>query len=1286
MKRQENEDLDLECGDGLPAAGVRADRLTRIRALLGEECTGVIEEYLEGCADEDIARIVSDLSEILPKANGNVVEYTPLIMSAIPGNHAAYSLGTSDQSNSSLIYLSSYVAKNKVAVVQILSTMQRAARDVSTPQFRSIAQDSGTDQRTSQHILQRTINKLDSAMEFSDTQMAASLLDFPTEITTDKFGYFSPAQALNYTLYKQGKLPLGDGGTKKRTASTSGLPSSADAAGRASKVPRASGLGCSVDAGIGSGPSQGSSEGSRSGEVELVDEDVPYQETCAIDDGDIFASDREPSLDIGRHGFYTVTGDVEVNMAGVKKVEKNCLKSVMVNYNEHWQHRGYHLRNLSRVEYHSMVVVEKLNPDRRNDWVGAENGSPVPSGAGKRPNTVFLFAGGHPLSGTHGQRLRSKHTVLIFTGRDPVYPAGARPSDPDKAKEWDEKRDKFGAFYVHSYRPEPDNYGGVEPNRYTYSYKDYCDYLQELRQEGQEKTVLAQLRLKAIERSVTHFRSSQNKRDRMTAHRGRRKKVWSVREKNSYRSYLGRQKLLEKNGEEGDEDVAGVSWAFDNAKQLHAASAVKFRTDQVKALDSVLGSTEYVCARAQRGRTASTRPMDPILRVDRFTVDGIVEDLREAKRSDEGDPAAGTSRRSPSYDFDSAQHYLDSIPDKKKPTSEQMDVLRIAISHFERVKANHVAGQIYSDEASPRLLLLGGPGSGKTTNVNHVPEIARAMKTGIVLRFSFMGITSILAGGATFSSTFFPFSAKESGIKELNEQSLQQLKNKYDWDKVAAIIVDEISTFSPLYLATIDQRLRQVTCRPDTPFGGIMIWLVGDFMQAKAIQQKHFPTGMMEVATETEEKPSSDFAVGTMSRQGIELFRTFNCHQLAKHNRTKDPRLRSCITQMHDGESMRFSDLKNIKLFSSRDISEDSTWKFASILVQTNRERFDLTASQAIRFAADTGVPVLRWKRNRVGAWDNMPPDKAQRETIVREDPCFWQYSVIGAEAFMNANIEVEKAKCANGTPCKIHSYTFQTDEIAQSFFDRYMAASPGEVITLTGSDVPYSVNVVPWPDDPIRQEDSNAYSILRAVLPEGDDRPVQTVIPLTASCFAPKVDKNGTPIAGGIGYGPSKVYLRDRLPFELNFAMTFDKALGRTLAKVVLGLSHRAYSMSIDFHKFFVVLSRTEGFDCMRFLAHEGSSIRDFEYLCNIKPDARILQLLEGYSGGQGSTWDARLAIVKKNKMENMALHTKEKEIRSRRRKFQRKRRAAKDTDERNETLSELYRRVKGTSGSDNP
>ena len=115
-------------------------------------------------------------------------------------------LGTKDQSNASLMYLTPYVSKNKVAVEQILSTIQKAMEYVQRKGHESVAEDSGTDQRTLQHILTRTINQLDNAMEFSDTQMAASLLDYGAELTMDIFTYYSPHQAVNYTLHQQGKL------------------------------------------------------------------------------------------------------------------------------------------------------------------------------------------------------------------------------------------------------------------------------------------------------------------------------------------------------------------------------------------------------------------------------------------------------------------------------------------------------------------------------------------------------------------------------------------------------------------------------------------------------------------------------------------------------------------------------------------------------------------------------------------------------------------------------------------------------------------------------------------------------------------------------------------------------------------------------------------------------------------------------------------------------------------------------------------------------------------------
>lgn len=1262
-----------------PKTILRSEFIAWIRSLLGDKFPGMIESFLDATSDGQLERIVDDLKATLPTANGRVVEYTPLLMAAIPGNHAAYCLGTSDQSNACLLYLSSYVAKTKMAVAQVLSTFQQAARDVKLPQYRSVADDAGSDFRTSLQILHRTLNKLDNAMEFSDTQMAASLLGFPTEITTDIFSYFSPHQALSYTLHRQGKIaaPVKTRAGSKRSATNSTSPTSCTKALKttlgqsasllarkrkaaptvlapsASATASASGEApgsenpCAPGHGEGGPATNGSAAGPPDGtidsELDIPEAEEPYEETCILDNHiDIEPMDEEHT-DLGRYGFYNQFCDKQIDVGGGLTVtQKNCKQSVLVNYNDHWQFRGEELRHFSRVEYAALIKVIPLEPVSP----GTEQKS------GKSPNRTFRFAKSHPLHASHVQRLRTKHTVPIFLGRDPIFPGGNRPEHPLRAKKWDERREKFGAFFVHTYRPEPDNYDGETANNREYSWKELCSYLEELRTD---RSVLSQLRLAILNRAMNNSATSQNKQDRMTAFRGRAKTYWSTDEKNRYSSYMGQQKQRMNTGDDC-EIVTGSPWALSQKQALLDCTLTKHREDQAAALDSVFGSTQSACAAASgKDQVQDQRKWgSPVVTVDPSTVDATMAELQSAKRAKKSGAGDDTvpSQYAPHWSHNAAQAYFENIPVDQTPNREQQALLEVAVQHFTVVNAERVRGEMYSSTTSPKLVVLGGPGAGKTTTVNHLPKLAKAMKAGTVLRFSYPGITSVLAGGATYSSTFYPGKSGEAKITQLVRKSKQILQTRYEWENVVAIILDEISTFSPLYLAIIDHRLREVT-NQDRPFGGIMIWLVGDFMQSKAIRQKYFFTGMLEVATETEPasetaKLSRDFALGTTSRKGIHLFSDFRCHKLTSHNRIKDSALCSLIDRMHNGQSMEVEDLHRIKILSEEDIKSDPSWRFAPILVPTNRERFDLTASQAVRYAASKGIPVVRWRR-KVKFWDNAPATEADRRKIIDEDPVFWQYCVISAGGYINSNIEVTHAKCANGTPILIHSFTFATDAIATWFTWKYSTAKPGEVITLLGNNVPYSVNVIPWPNRADRelQEASAPYSILQTLITPGDNSPTETVIALTSTCFTPKFDSNtprtdangrelkrGIPLASGMGYDASRIGAVDILPIELDFVMTVDKSLGRTLEKVVLAL-HPGPNVSLtDFHKFLVVISRTEGFEFMRFLGHRGCTISAFEYLCRLKPDPKVLQFLHGYDA-PGGLWNATLALQKKGEME---------------------------------------------------
>ena len=55
------------------------------------------------------------------------------------------------------------------------------------------------------------------------------------------------------------------------------------------------------------------------------------------------------------------------------------------------------------------------------------------------------------------------------------------------------------------------------------------------------------------------------------------------------------------------------------------------------------------------------------------------------------------------------------------------------------------------------------------------------------------------------------------------------------------------------------------------------------------------------------------------------------------------------------------TDLKNYKAQSKKDM-KNKKWKFAPILVSTNRERLDITELQAVNFAKENKTYVVRWR------------------------------------------------------------------------------------------------------------------------------------------------------------------------------------------------------------------------------------------------------------------------------------------------------------------------------------
>ena len=189
---------------------IRADQICQIENILNqflvEEPTDAnsplqkfIREMIQNFTAkkaEEIDKIYQDIYTYLEEGNGYIVEFSPILSFCTGSHNAAMILGSTEQGKSALFYLTNYVSKGKFEMEECLSVLKEANQHIE--QYPSLAENTGTAQRTAMHVLTRTLNKLNLHMEISDYQIAAALLGLPTEITSESFVYIRPQASVAF--------------------------------------------------------------------------------------------------------------------------------------------------------------------------------------------------------------------------------------------------------------------------------------------------------------------------------------------------------------------------------------------------------------------------------------------------------------------------------------------------------------------------------------------------------------------------------------------------------------------------------------------------------------------------------------------------------------------------------------------------------------------------------------------------------------------------------------------------------------------------------------------------------------------------------------------------------------------------------------------------------------------------------------------------------------------------------------------------------------------------------
>ena len=212
-------------------------------------------------------------------------------------------------------------------------------------------------------------------------------------------------------------------------------------------------------------------------------------------------------------------------------------------------------------------------------------------------------------------------------------------------------------------------------------------------------------------------------------------------------------------------------------------------------------------------------------------------------------------------------------------------------------------------------------------------------------------------------------------------------------------------------------------------------------------------------------------------------------------------------------------------------------------------------------WAAEKRTYVFKWKCRTRNFVNRPPPDKMQE--ITNKSPFFWQYWVLGADGYLNTNINGNLA-LVNGAPITMHSLTFENEEYLQELIHKIQQQNLpfGSEIEI---ETPSAVNVIvqeSLDDKPLTRKRKQQLQLLRDISRSYgiDPRSRAIILPLTAAMAASNDFESFTFPTGDTFLPVAEVKVKAPFPFDLAFAMTVHKSQGRTILRVVLDLTEHPF------------------------------------------------------------------------------------------------------------------------------
>jgi len=789
--------------------------------------------------------------------NGLVSEFNHVLMSVANCNMAIYPMGTAASAKAQFMYTCKYVCKNPVEIASLLSILHDAARHVDRNP--STAEDTGTEDRTTRHYVQRILNQLCGKQEYSGNQVVAALIGLPAEFQMHKCSHIFADAAVRYVAETNHPVPLAsssdseppsDSEPADSMSDTDASDSEQEGGEAATSVPLRREIplldllpnDMTEDEEFGAVPDADSDSVSDSSEALGSDSDSGSESSQA----EAAAREHEPNdafLDL-LESNQTHTGSVQIVSFEENGTPRTCL-----------QFHDYHFRPTecqlhSLFEYaQTMRLVEK---GKAKACVAGKN----LKNAGRKATGRFDFRAGHPLRTTHETQIMLQHTVPNIVSRTPRHP-GPRP--PTLTAAWKSAARIFAYHILLIYKPW-EGPQGIPPAG-ALTWKAMHTWLDQLRAAPADD-IVSRTRLQFVTiaahglricqapaRLTTKYRyrnatrlDEMNEADRPEACRRQHQDDATAKANHTAEEgQLSIKRLLEK-----------ASAAFDDQSAKMQASTVDFLASAFPISAGNAAQTSQLTANSSKQQCLDHVAADifaaPAVRRVHASMTAKPVEPQEGGASD---PPPGKNKAPPPRNRKAPSKIASGLPRPAQPpsfqwSSQQLQIITIFENYCKAVAAWKALPSRCTDDlpAPPHMLIQGGPGSGKSAVTRKLTQLAKQYDL-CSISSAMTAVAALGMENATTNHSAYHIAVNRKskstarGPRNQDLPKLSQSQTRIFRSKVRRSLeegtpvitfIDEVSLMPTITLGHVIQRYREIDGLLIGPF-----ILVGDFFQVWSV-------------------------------------------------------------------------------------------------------------------------------------------------------------------------------------------------------------------------------------------------------------------------------------------------------------------------------------------------------------------------------------------------------------------------------------------------------------------